>query len=113
MKTIPKPVKYKDFIIPLLLITLMSFTNLPLYSQNNPDKTAAQILGNPEYPAISYGGYRQKTRDIQPTLTQIKDDLKILYAMGIRVLRTYNVHLAEASNILTVIREMKDEDPYI
>ncbi|MBK8623201.1 MAG: glycosyl hydrolase family 17 [Saprospiraceae bacterium] len=111
MKTIPKPVKYKDFIIPLLLITLMSFTNLPVYSQNNPDKTAAQILGNPEYLAISYGGYRQKTRDIQPTLIQIKDDLKILYAMGIRVLRTYNVHLAEASNILKVIREMKDEDP--
>ena len=38
------------------------------------DKTAAEILGNPEYPAISYGGYRQHTRDVQPTIEELKDE---------------------------------------
>ncbi len=32
--------------------------------------TAAEILGNPEYPAISYSGYRQQIRDVQPTLEE-------------------------------------------
>ncbi len=73
--------------------------------------TAAEILGNPEYLAISYGGYRQKTRDIQPTIKELKDDMKILAAMGIKILRTYNVQLQQATNILKAIRELKVEDP--
>jgi exo-beta-1,3-glucanase (GH17 family) len=74
--------------------------------------TAKDILGNPAYQAISYGGYREKTRDIQPTLPQLKEDLKILFAMGIRVIRTYNVQpkLPHASNILKAIKELKKED---
>ena len=39
---------------------------------------AAEILGNPEYPAFSYGGYRGKSRDIAPTHEQLTEDLKIL-----------------------------------
>ena len=73
--------------------------------------TAKEILGNPKYLAISYGGYRTKTRDNQPTLDELKDDMKILYAMGIRIVRTYNVHLAQASNLLKAISELKQEDP--
>jgi exo-beta-1,3-glucanase (GH17 family) len=73
--------------------------------------TAADILGNAEYQAISYGGYRQNTRDVQPTLPQLKEDMKILAAMGIKVIRTYNVHLAHAANVLAAIRELKQEDP--
>ena len=72
--------------------------------------TAAQILGNPEYLAISYGGYRQKTRDIQPTISELKEDMKILAAMGIKILRTYNVQLQQAPNILKAITELKKED---
>ena len=52
--------------------------------------TAAEILGNPGYPAFSYGGYRGKSRDLAPTHEQLTEDLKILSAMGIKVLRTYN-----------------------
>ncbi|MGK0308555.1 MAG: hypothetical protein ACI8RP_001518, partial [Urechidicola sp.] len=55
------------------------------------EMTAAKILGNPDYLAISYGGYRDKSRVIQPTIKELKEDLKILSAMGIKVLRTYNV----------------------
>ncbi len=74
-------------------------------------KTAAEILGSPEYQAISYGGYRETTRDIQPTIPQLKEDMKILSAMGVGLLRTYNVHLDEAANLLEAIRQMKEEDP--
>ncbi|MDP3444501.1 MAG: glycosyl hydrolase family 17, partial [Ignavibacteria bacterium] len=41
---------------------------------NLTDKTAAEILGNPEFQAISYGGYRQLSRDVQPTLPELKED---------------------------------------
>ena len=55
-------------------------------------KIAKNILGNINYQAISYGGYRDKTRDIEPTLTQLTEDLRILSAMNIKVLRTYDAH---------------------
>ncbi len=77
--------------------------------QNNV--TAKDILGNPNYLALSYGGYRKKSRDLQPTIAELKEDMKILYAMDIRVLRTYNVHLAHASNLLKAIDQLKKEDP--
>lgn len=72
--------------------------------------TAKFILGKPDYQAISYGGYRQKTREVQPSLDELKEDLKILSAMDIKVLRTYNVHLPHASNILEAIAQLKQED---
>ena len=70
----------------------------------------AEILGDPTYRAISYGGYRDLSRDIQPTMAQLKEDLKIMSAMGIRVLRTYNVYYDETANLLQAIRELKEED---
>lgn len=84
--------------------------NLQKKSKQKTQLTAKDILGNPDYLAISYGGYRKSTRDIQPTVTQIKEDLKILYAMGIKILRTYNVQLAQASNIMKAIRELQSEE---
>lgn len=75
-----------------------------------PHISAKDILGNPDYLAISYGGYRQTSREIQPTIAELKEDMKILSAMGIKVLRTYNVHFAHASNLLKAISELKKED---
>lgn len=72
--------------------------------------TAKDILGNPDYVAISYGGYRMTSRDSQPTIPQLKEDLKLLHAMDIKMLRTYNVQLAQAPNILKAIKELKEED---
>ena len=37
-------------------------------------KSAKEFIGNPNYPAISYGGYREKSREKQPTINQIKED---------------------------------------
>ena len=72
--------------------------------------TAADILGNPNYQAISYGGYRAISRDTVPSVDQIKDDMRILSAMDIKILRTYNTELAELPNLLEAITELKQED---
>lgn len=73
---------------------------------------AKEILGNPDYLALAYGGYRKKSRDSQPTISELKNDMKLLSAMGIKVLRTYNVQtdLPHASNVLQAISELKAED---
>ncbi len=74
-------------------------------------KTASEILENPDYLAFSYGGYRALSRDTVPTVNQLKDDMKILSAMGIKIIRTYNTQqFAQAANLLTAIRELKNED---
>lgn len=72
--------------------------------------TAPKLLGNVHYQGICYGGYRTATRDVEPTVAEIKDDLKILAAMNIKFVRTYNVHHKEASNLLIAISELKKED---
>ena len=77
----------------------------------NSDMTAEKLLGNPEYQAICYGGYRTKTREIQPTLAQLKEDMIILEAMNIKFIRTYNVHYDEVKNLLKVISDLKKERP--
>lgn len=79
--------------------------------QTRKEMTAKDILGAPNYLAISYGGYRQNTREVQPTVEQLKEDMRILSAMGVRILRTYNTKLAHASNVLKAIRQLKEEDP--
>ncbi|WP_179344214.1 glycosyl hydrolase family 17 protein [Winogradskyella ursingii] len=78
--------------------------------QNKASLSAKDILGNSDYLAISYGGYRERTRDVQPTITELKEDMKILSAMGIKVLRTYNVHFDQAANLLKAIKELKAEN---
>ncbi len=95
--------------ISILFFSLMMLVScvLPNYSTN---KTAAQILGNPNFRAICYGGYRTNTRDVQPSIAQIKDDLKILSAVGIKMIRTYNTKLDEIRNILKAISELKEEN---
>ncbi len=79
--------------------------------QNKKELTAKEILGNPKYLAISYSGYRGTSRDFQPTVEQLKEDMKILAAMNVKILRTYNTKLAEAANLLKAIRELKQENP--
>jgi exo-beta-1,3-glucanase (GH17 family) len=74
--------------------------------------SAKEILGNPNYPAISYGGYREKTREQGPSVADLKEDMQILSAMGIRVLRTYNAsQFPQAARILEAIRQLKQADP--
>ncbi len=102
----------------ILMVLLAGFSCNPI-TTNQEEKTvkeqnamtAEDILGNPDYLAISYGGYREKSRDIQPTVEQLKEDMKILSAMNVKILRTYNTKLKHASNVLKAIRQLKNEDP--
>lgn len=96
-------------VIPILILTyLMSCNSM----QNTiKHKSASEILGNPNYLAMSYGGYRTNSRRVQPTVSQLKEDMKILSAMGVKIIRTYNVHLPEAVNVLKAIKELRQENP--
>jgi exo-beta-1,3-glucanase (GH17 family) len=103
----------KYAILFLLMLMSMLFCNCKSAdTKGSTEITAEKILGNPSYQAMCYGGYRDKTRDIEPTISQITDDLRILSAMNIKVLRTYNVHHTDASNLLKAIRELKKENPH-
>ncbi|MFC4740809.1 glycosyl hydrolase family 17 protein [Flavobacterium ponti] len=101
--------------IAIIALVLIMFSCKKETKINNTPKskqvTAKDILGNPNYQAICYGGYRKTSRDIQPTIAQLKEDLLILSVMNIKVIRTYNVHLAHASNVLIAISELKKENP--
>ena len=76
----------------------------------NMNKSAKEFIGNPDYPAISYGGYRGKSREEQPSIADIKEDLYIMHAQGFRVFRTYDLHHPFAENTLKAIREIKQVD---
>ena len=71
--------------------------------------TAKDILGNPNYLAMSYGGYRYADHGKEPAINQLKEDLKLLSAMGIKMLRTYKVHKPQAINLLKAISELESE----
>ncbi|MGK0389098.1 MAG: exo-beta-1,3-glucanase (GH17 family) [Maribacter sp.] len=110
-----RTITWKVIILTMAIILNLSCNNQQTLEDNiqspkHNKLTAKDILGNPDYLAISYGGYRQKSRNIQPTVEQLKEDMKILAAMNIKVLRTYNTKLAHASNVLKAIRELKEED---
>lgn len=100
----------KKFVYIILLVLLSCKQKNTTHLVSN-EMTAEKILGNVDYHAICYGGYRTQTREKQPTIAEIKEDLNILSAMNIKVLRTYNVHYEEASNLLKAITELKKEKP--
>ena len=82
----------------------------PKEMKTRRDKHPEEILGNPNYQAISYGGYRGLSRDTQPSLDELKEDLLIMHAAGFCILRTYNVHFPHAANTLRAIKELKTEN---
>ena len=86
-------------------------TNNDQASTTTQVRSAKDILGTPDYQAISYGGYRENSRDVQPTIAQLKEDMKLLEAIDVKVLRTYNTHFAHAANVLEAIHQLKQQDP--
>lgn len=73
--------------------------------------SAKDILGDPKFLAMSYGGYRNVDHDVEPAIEELKEDMKLLAAMGVKIVRTYKVHLPQATNLLKAISELKEEDP--
>ncbi len=107
---------FNKLMIFVLLLVLSMACSQESTKQNETSKevkqaiTAKDILGNPNYLAISFSGYRAKTRDIQPTIEQLKEDMRILAAMGIKTLRTYDTGSPHALNTLKAIAELKQEN---
>ena len=97
--------KIRHFIISLFLLASCSQSG-----DLSMNKSAKEFIGNPDYPAISYGGYREKSREQQPTINEIKEDILIMHAQGFRVFRTYDLHHPFAENTLKAIREIKQVD---
>lgn len=95
----------------ILIIAMISCNEKNEHNATVSGKTAAEILGNSDYLAMSYGGYRYVDHDIEPTMDELKEDMRLLSAMGVRIVRTYKVHFPQASNLLKAISELKDEDP--
>ena len=99
------------FILTMLMISIGCVNNTKKETVIEEKQiTAADILGNPDYLAMSYGGYRHADHDIEPTLDELKEDMKLLSAMGIKIVRTYKVHMPQAANLLQAIAELKQED---
>ena len=105
---LPRP----DWGMAFLFITSLVFASCgqPITTETMHNRPASELLGNPDFPAICYGGYRGMSRSEQPTIAQLKNDLRILHALGIRFVRTYNVHLPHAGNVVKAIHELQQED---
>ena len=110
---------FKSLLIAAVIMTVIGCVNRSKNETEIKDEkmaapkelTAGDILGSPDYLGISYGGYRHPDHDIEPTLDELKEDMKLLAAMGIKIVRTYKVHFPQASNLLKAISELKKQDP--
>ena len=106
--------KHTAFFVGLLLILGVAIWFSACDKSSNLENstneiTASELLGSAEYPAICYGGYRHSTRDKQPSVQEIKADLLLLSAIGIKFIRTYNVQFDHAKNVLIAIDSLQKE----
>ena len=78
------------------------------------------LLGNQDYQSISFSGYRLPTRgedlpnknDYCPTVAELKEDMRIMAAMGIKLLRTYDTQFFDhATRLLEAISQLKQANP--
>jgi len=78
------------------------------------------LLGNEAIPALSYSGYRKETRgkgllnqdEYCPTVAELKEDMKILAAMGVKLIRTYDTQEYDhAPRLLKAIHDLKKSNP--
>lgn len=97
-----------------ILFLALNISEAIKHRANGMLENGQTLLGNTNYPAISYSGHRKVPRSVEntPSLDETKEDMRILEAMGIRLLRTYNAHeFPHAERTLQAIRELKAEDP--
>jgi len=94
----------------LFLPLLLNACNYDPLENRSP--APSEIFGNPTYRAISFGGYRGLTREEGPNVEQLIDDVKILDAMGVKLLRTYNTsQFPQVARLLEAIQTVKQADP--
>ncbi len=93
-----------------VLLMFSSCKQTKVESDSIQTVNAMSILGDSTYLAISYGGYRTISRDTQPSIQDLKEDMLLLSTLGIKLIRTYNVQRKHASNVLQAISELKKEN---
>ncbi len=94
-----------------LMMTSFAACNQNLKENKVVSKTAKELLGNPDYSAICFGGFRGKTRAVSPSVEELKEDMKVLAAMNIKLIRTYNTQIyPHAERVLQAIHELKQAD---
>ena len=98
-------------LIYIILLFFISCKPTIISNQVSREITAEKLLGNPKYQGICYGGYRTNSRDREPNVSEVMEDLKILAAIDIKIIRTYNLHREEIVNVLKAITELKKENP--
>ncbi len=105
-----RALKVLGFVVGALLMSGCGSSHEASLMDSSPPP--GDIFGNSDYRAISYGGYRELTRDEAPSLEQVVEDMKILSAMGIKLLRTYNTsQYPLAALTLDAISRIKEQDP--
>jgi exo-beta-1,3-glucanase (GH17 family) len=98
----------------LVILTLLGGCSPDPQRNEVPPSEGRSLLGNDDIQAIAYSGHRKIPRSVEntPTLEETKEDLRILAAMGIKLLRTYNTTIfPHSERILQAIRELKQDDP--
>lgn len=73
---------------------------------------SVSILGNPDYLGMSYSGWRttERSAELCPSVSEIKEDLLIMNALGVRFIRTYNTQLfPQTERMLQAIAELQAE----
>lgn len=94
------------------LVISISILSCTIKEPMKQSLSAAEIFGNPQFRAISYGGFRGASLEQCPTVEELKEDMLVLNAMGIKLIRTYKTQKTEhAKRLLQAIRELKKEAP--
>ncbi len=97
----------------MAVLTALMLTGCGEKASRDRELAAADILGDPSYRAISYSGWRSDKRadELCPSVEQIKEDFRIMQAMGLRVIRTYNTQdFPQTERTLQALRELREED---
>ena len=98
--------------IAILLMASCFLSNLSDLQSQEKGPSASDLLGNPDFVAISFGGFRDVSQTNVPSVEDLKEDLRILSAMGIKLLRTYKTQKNEhAPRLLEAIEQLRKEDP--
>jgi len=101
----------KPLSVVLAAICALLFPSV-IEAQTPQEVTAKDLLGNPACLAFSYGGYRGNDRQTVPSVDELKEDMRILSAMGVKLLRTYNTQqFKQAEHLLEAIDQIQQEDP--
>jgi exo-beta-1,3-glucanase (GH17 family) len=101
-----------SMIVAFLVTLSMNMDGIFWSQEPPPNLSAREFLGNPDFMAISFGGFRHVSQGNAPTVEDLKEDLRIMSALGIKVLRTFKTQKnPHAANLLEAIKQLRTADP--